>query len=103
MSFLVVEVVLPPGNEPSPANALDLLMLLNHPGGDIRTQAEWDRLFAEAGLRLTTVIPTASPNRILESVHALPVLHAVHPYRPEMDRYGPLNLRDASVSARRAA
>src|SRR5205823_2196479 len=65
---LVVEMILPPGNEPSPAKAFDLLMLLNHPGGRIRTQAEFGDLFATAGLRLSSVIPTASPNSIIEGV-----------------------------------
>jgi SAM-dependent methyltransferase len=67
---LVVEPVLPPGNEPSPAKAYDLLMLLAHKGGRVRTEAEFRDLFTAAGLRLTRVIPTASPNRILEGVAA---------------------------------
>ncbi len=41
-------------------------MLLNQPGGRIRTEAEFRELFAEAGLRLSRVVPTASPNSILE-------------------------------------
>lgn len=67
---LVVEMVLPPGSEPSPARAFDMLMLLNQPGGRIRTEAEFRDLFAAAGLRLTRVIPTASPNSIIEGVRA---------------------------------
>jgi hypothetical protein len=67
---LVVEMVLPPGNEPSPSKAFDLLMLLVHPGARIRTEAEFRDLFAAAGLRLTRIIPTASPNSIIEGVRA---------------------------------
>ncbi len=67
---LVVEMVLPPGNEPSPAKAFDVLMLLVHAGARIRTKAEFGDLFAAAGLRLTRVIPTASPNSIVEGVRA---------------------------------
>lgn len=67
---LVVEMVLPPGNDPSPAKAFDLLMLLAHKGGRVRTEAEFRELFAAAGLRLARVIPTASPNSILEGVPA---------------------------------
>lgn len=64
---LVVEMLLPPGNEPSPGKPFDVLMLLNQPpGARIRTEAEFRELFAAAGLRLTRVIPTASPNSILE-------------------------------------
>lgn len=62
---LVIEMVVPPGNEPGPAKTFDLTMMLNH-GSPMRTLAEFERLFAEAGLRLTRVIPTASSNTILE-------------------------------------
>ncbi len=67
---LAVEIVMPPRNEPSPATAFDVLMLLAHKGGRIRTEAEFRDLFAAAGLRLTRVVPTASPNSILEGVLA---------------------------------
>jgi O-methyltransferase domain/Dimerisation domain len=67
---LVVEMVMPPGNDPSPAKSFDLLMLLAHEGGRVRTEAELRELFAAAGLRLARVIPTASPNSILEGVPA---------------------------------
>lgn len=68
--LLVVEMVLPPGNDPSPAKSFDLLMLLAHKGGRVRTEAEFRELFAAAGLRLAGVIPTASPNSIVEGVPA---------------------------------
>jgi hypothetical protein len=67
---LVVEMVLPPGNDPSPAKSFDLLMLLANRGGRVRTEAEFRALFTAAGLRLTRVIATASPNTILEGVLA---------------------------------
>ena len=67
---LVVEMVMPTGNDPSPARTFDLLMLLANEGGRVRTEAEFRTLFAAAGLRLARVIPTASPNRILEGVPA---------------------------------
>jgi hypothetical protein len=63
-------MVLPPGNDLSPAKAFDVLMLLAHEGGRVRTEAEFRDLFAAAGLRLARVIPTASPNSILEGVPA---------------------------------
>lgn len=63
---LVIEMVMPPRNDASPARAFDILMLLNNEGGRIRTEAEFRDLFAVAGLRLTSVIATASPNTILE-------------------------------------
>lgn len=67
-TVLVVEMLLTPGNDPSPSKAFDLLMLLNQPGGRIRTEAQHKALFTAAGLHLTRVIPTPSPNYILEGV-----------------------------------
>jgi hypothetical protein len=65
---VVVEMVMPTGNDPSPARSFDLLMLLAHEAGRVRTAAEFRELFAAAGLRLDRIIPTASPNSILEGV-----------------------------------
>jgi O-methyltransferase domain/Dimerisation domain len=67
---IVVEMLMPAGNDPSPAKPFDILMLLNQPGGRIRTEAELRQLFTAAGLRLTRIIPTASPNSVLETVRA---------------------------------
>jgi len=69
---LAVEMVLPAGNEPSPAKTFDVLMLLQYSGAHIRTEAEFAELFAAAGLRLARIIPTPSPNSILEGVTAHP-------------------------------
>jgi hypothetical protein len=65
---LAIEMIMPPCNEPSPAPTFDMLMLLAHRGGRIRTEAEFRDLFKAAGLRLTRIVPTASPNSILEGV-----------------------------------
>ena len=48
---------------------LDLNMLVMN-GGRERTQAEFQQLFAAAGLRMTRVLPTLSPLSIVEG--ALP-------------------------------
>jgi hypothetical protein len=66
---IVVEMLMPAGNDPSPAKPFDVLMLLNQ-AGRIRTEAEFRQLFTAAGLRLARIIPTASPNSILEGVRA---------------------------------
>ncbi|MDQ2944133.1 MAG: hypothetical protein M3R21_10760 [Candidatus Dormibacteraeota bacterium] len=63
-------MLLAPGNDPSPGKSFDILMLLNQPGGRIRTEAEFRAIFAAAGLHLTSVIPTASPNCVLEGVRS---------------------------------
>jgi hypothetical protein len=67
---LVIEMIMPPSNEPSPAPTFDVLMLLAHKGGRVRSEAEFRDLFRAAGLRLTRIVPTASPNSILEGVLA---------------------------------
>ena len=50
-TLLVVELVLPDGNEPSPAHLMDLLMLIGCDGRE-RTSAEFERLFAAAGFEV---------------------------------------------------
>lgn len=65
--LLVVESVIPPGNEPFGGKFLDLVMLLI-PGGKERTAEEYRTLFDRAGFRLTRVIPTATEVSIIEAV-----------------------------------
>ena len=60
----------PPGGEPSDSQVLDVQMLLLFGGGRMRTAAEFGGLFAAAGLRVTRVIATPSPNSIIEGVRA---------------------------------
>jgi hypothetical protein len=63
---LVVEMVVPPANEPGFGKWLDLMMLLV--GGRERTRDEYERLFAAAGLRLARVVPTSCDVSVLEGV-----------------------------------
>jgi SAM-dependent methyltransferase len=63
--LLVVESVIPPGNEPSFAKLLDLTMLVL-PGGEERTREEYERLYAGAGFRLTRVVPTDADVSVIE-------------------------------------
>lgn len=64
---LIVEMVVPDGNQPSPAKSLDMMMLLME-GGKERTPAEYEALYASAGLRLSRIVPTRSPYSIVEGV-----------------------------------
>jgi hypothetical protein len=71
--ILVIDVVLPPRNVPSPTRPFDLLMLTLFGGGGLRTEAEFRTLFAVAGVKLPQVIPTGSaitPMSIIEGVAA---------------------------------
>lgn len=63
--LLLIEMVVPGPNQPHPAKQLDLVML-TVPGGRERTEAEYERLVEQAGLRLVRVLPTASPVSIVE-------------------------------------
>ena len=67
--LLVVEMTIPDDNRPSPAQLLDLNMLVMT-GGQERTQSEYGTLLAQAGFRLTRIIPTGSPFHVLEGVAA---------------------------------
>lgn len=64
--LLIVESVIPPGNEPFGGKFLDLVMLLI-PGGKERTEAEYRTLLNKAGFELTQVIPTNCEVSIIEA------------------------------------
>lgn len=66
---LLVESVVPQGNDPHPSKLFDLEMLTST-GGTERTEAEYGELFAAAGFRLTQILPTKSPFNIVEAVKA---------------------------------
>lgn len=63
---LLVELVLPPGNDRHPAKLMDLLMLIGCHGCE-RTEDEFRRLLASAGLRLAEVTPARNGYSLLEA------------------------------------
>lgn len=65
---LVVETVISTGNGPCFAKLIDLMMLVVV--GRERTEEQYRNLFAEAGLNLTRVVPTAHEVSIIEGVRA---------------------------------
>jgi ubiquinone/menaquinone biosynthesis C-methylase UbiE len=64
-TLLVIESVIPPGNEPFHGKFLDLVMLLI-PGGKERTESEYRTLFERAGFELTRIVPTGTEVSIVE-------------------------------------
>jgi SAM-dependent methyltransferase len=64
--LLLVEMLIPSDDRPSPAKGMDLNMLVLL-GGRERTQEEFGRLLASAGFRLERVIPTHSPFSVIEA------------------------------------
>ncbi len=65
--LLLVEMVIPEGNDPHPGKMLDLEMLTS-PGGLERTQDEYAQLFERSGFKLNRIVPTASPFSVIEAV-----------------------------------
>jgi hypothetical protein len=65
--LLLVENVIPPGNTPYFGKLLDLEMLTMAAGRE-RTEAEYRDLFATSGFKLTRIVPTATPNSVIEGV-----------------------------------
>ena len=65
-TLLLVEMVVPPDNQPSPAQAMDLNMLVLL-GGRERTEKEYQLLLLNAGFRLDEVIPTHSPFSVIKA------------------------------------
>ena len=63
--LLVIEAVIPPGNEPHAGKGLDMFMLLLLPGQE-RSLAEFEHVFSRAGFRVNQVITTASPLSLIE-------------------------------------
>jgi hypothetical protein len=68
--LLLIEMVIPAGNEFHPSKLLDMIMLTFTPGGRERTEAEYGALFKKAGLKLTRLVPTESPVSVIEARHA---------------------------------
>ena len=63
---LVVEAVIPPGNDPHPFKWLDLTMLLI--GGRERTKEQFEELFDKSCLKLERVIPITPEVSVVEAV-----------------------------------
>ena len=66
---IVVEAVVPAGNEPHLSKISDLLMLVLG-GGQERTEKEFRQLFESSGLKLSRIIPTPSMMSIIEGERA---------------------------------
>ena len=65
-TLLLVEMVIPPDNSPSPTQVMNLNMLVLL-GGRERTAEEFRRLLEAAGFQLERVIPTHSPFSVIEA------------------------------------
>jgi len=67
--LLIVEMVLPEGDEPHMGKMLDMMMMLV-PGGEERTPSEYAQLLEPNGFRIERVVPTNSAVSVVEAVRA---------------------------------
>jgi hypothetical protein len=63
---VIIERIIPPGNEEHFSKALDMIMMVMLPGQE-RTLAEFEHVVDRAGLRVTRVIPTRGTLSIIEA------------------------------------
>ena len=66
---LIIETVVPEGNDPHFSKIIDLEMLAA-PGGMERTAKEFETLLDKSGFELTRIIPTKGLMSIIEAVKA---------------------------------
>ncbi|MFB7908752.1 methyltransferase [Kitasatospora sp. NPDC056076] len=67
--LLIVDCVVPPGNDPDPGKLYDIAMMTIFDGME-RTEAEFDALLTATGFKLARIIPTNGPVSIVEAVLA---------------------------------
>ena len=65
--LILVEAVVPRGDEMHFAKFIDLNMLVMT-GGKERTEEEFRQLYEAAGFKLTRIVPTESPFSVIEGV-----------------------------------
>lgn len=65
--LLIIETVIPPGNEPCFAKLLDITMLVV-PGGLERTAEQYTALLSAAGFQLSRIVPTSGGVDVIEAV-----------------------------------
>lgn len=65
--LLLIEMVLPPGDEPHPAKMFDMYMLVLSAGME-RTAEEYGELLHRGGFRLTRIVPTQSAVSVIEAL-----------------------------------
>lgn len=67
MKLLIIEMIVPSGNEPSVAKLLDMEMLVMG-GGRERTFEEYEHLLKGSGLKINRIIETGANDKIMECV-----------------------------------
>lgn len=65
-TLLIIDTVIPPGNEPSHSKLIDMEMLILN-GGQERTKEEFETVLNAAGFNLTQILPTQSFSSLIEA------------------------------------
>jgi flagellar biosynthesis regulator FlbT len=63
--ILIIEHVLTPDNSPSWGQMLDVQMLILNPGGQERTQREFESLLQSVGLATSAIVPTEAVTSLI--------------------------------------
>ncbi|MEN9566826.1 MAG: hypothetical protein RLZZ69_2022 [Cyanobacteriota bacterium] len=66
--LLLVEAIMPTGNEPFVGKLIDMQSLLTTPGGYERTEVQYRQLLTQAGFVVSRIIPTQTSNSIIEAI-----------------------------------
>jgi O-methyltransferase len=66
--LVIIEAVMPPGDEYHHAKFLDVNMLVLSEGGRERTEEEYRMLLDDAGFTLTRLVPTAAALSVVEAI-----------------------------------
>jgi hypothetical protein len=70
--LLIIDMIIPEGNEPSIAEFLDIQMLAVSHSGRIRTEQEFHRLLTKCGFEITNIIRSQDPKNFLNIIEAIP-------------------------------
>jgi hypothetical protein len=65
--LLILEMMIEEDNKPSFGKLIDIQMMVFMSKGKERTRKEYENLLAEAGFRITRIIPTISPISLIEA------------------------------------
>jgi ubiquinone/menaquinone biosynthesis C-methylase UbiE len=64
--ILILETVIQPDNKPHFGKMFDLEMLLGTENGKERTEKEYEKLFEQAGFKISRIVKTVSPFSVIE-------------------------------------
>jgi hypothetical protein len=70
--LLIIDTIMPEGNEPFIGKFTDILMLALTHKGRIRTEAEFRKLLDSSGFEIANIIRSHEPTNFLSIIEAIP-------------------------------